>query len=171
MKLVPSGPQKTDGTSVTVALTSSGVAYLIPQDLARLPVGRTYQLWGQIDGRLISLGLLGSHPAVTAFSVNPNAPGSSFAIAVGRSVAADQYAGGPGRRHHLSGPRSIQTRWTWRRPAQARSANRMAKSPASSVGAEGSSGGLVVVPPAARSRAPRPAIQCRLAPSAIPTTA
>lgn len=80
VKLVPSGPQRTNGTSVTVALTSSGAAYLIPQHLAQLAEGRTYQLWGQIDGRMISLGLLGSHPAVTAFSVNPNAPASSFAI-------------------------------------------------------------------------------------------
>jgi anti-sigma factor RsiW len=80
VKLVPSGPQRTNGTSVTVALTSSGAAYLIPQDLAQLAAGRTYQLWGQIDGRMISLGLLGAHPGVTAFSVNPNAPASSFAI-------------------------------------------------------------------------------------------
>jgi hypothetical protein len=80
VKLVPSGPRKSDGTSVTVALTTSGAAYLIPQDLAKLAPGRTYQLWGQIDGRMISLGLLGPHPAVTAFSVNPRAPVSSFAI-------------------------------------------------------------------------------------------
>jgi anti-sigma factor RsiW len=80
VKLVPSGPQKTDGTSVTVALTSSGAAYLIPRDLAQLAPGRTYQLWGRIDGRMISLGLLGPHPSVTAFSVNPKAPVSLFAI-------------------------------------------------------------------------------------------
>jgi anti-sigma factor RsiW len=79
VKLVPPGPQE-HGTSVTVALTSSGAAYLIPKDLAPLPAGRTYQLWGRIDGRMISLGLLGSHPAVTAFSVNPKAPVSLFAI-------------------------------------------------------------------------------------------
>jgi anti-sigma-K factor RskA len=65
---------------VTVALTSSGAAYLLPKDLATLPAGRTYQLWGRIDGRMISLGLLGSRPAVTAFSVNPEAPVSLFAI-------------------------------------------------------------------------------------------
>jgi anti-sigma factor RsiW len=90
VKLVPSGPQGTNATSVTVALTSSGPAYLIPQDLATLPSGRTYQLWGQIDGRMISLGLLGSHPTVTAFSVNPRAPVSSFAITAERSGGALQ---------------------------------------------------------------------------------
>jgi anti-sigma factor RsiW len=90
VKLVPSGPQKTNATSVTVALTSSGPAYLIPQDLATLPSGRTYQLWGQIDGRMISLGLLGSRPTVTAFNVNPRAPVSSFAITAERSGGALQ---------------------------------------------------------------------------------
>jgi anti-sigma factor RsiW len=90
VKLVPSGPQKSNSAAVTVALTSSGAAYLIPQGLAKLPTGRTYQLWGEIDGRMISLGLFGSHPAVTAFSVNPNAPVSSFAITAERSGGALQ---------------------------------------------------------------------------------
>jgi anti-sigma factor RsiW len=90
VKLVPSGAQKASGTSVTVALTSSGASYLIPQGLAKLPAGRTYQLWGQVDGRMISLGLLGSHPAVTAFSVNPKAPASSFAITAEPSGGALQ---------------------------------------------------------------------------------
>ena len=85
VKLVPSGATPAKSTSVTVALTSTGAAYLIPQDLAKLPAGKTYQLWGRINGQLISLGLLGSDPAVTAFSVNPNAPVSSFAITAERS--------------------------------------------------------------------------------------
>jgi anti-sigma factor RsiW len=88
--LVPSGAQKANSPSVTVALTSSGAAYLIPQDLSKLPPGRTYQLWGQINGQMISLGLLGSHPAVTAFSINPKAPVSSFAITAERSGGALQ---------------------------------------------------------------------------------
>lgn len=95
VKLVPSGPQKANSAAVTVALTSSGAAYLIPQDLAKLPPGRTYQLWGQIDGRMISLGLLGSRPAVTAFSVNPRAPASSFAITAEPSGGALQPTGTP----------------------------------------------------------------------------
>ncbi|HEY6625163.1 MAG TPA: anti-sigma factor [Acidimicrobiales bacterium] len=85
VKLVPSGATHANGPSVTVALTSTGAAYLIPQDLAKLPAGKTYQLWGQINGQLISLGLLGSDPSVTAFSINPKAPVSSFAITAERS--------------------------------------------------------------------------------------
>jgi anti-sigma factor RsiW len=85
VQLVPSGATHANGPSVTVALTSTGAAYLIPQDLAKLPAGKTYQLWGQINGQLISLGLLGSDPSVTAFSVNPKAPVSLFAITAERS--------------------------------------------------------------------------------------
>ena len=85
VKLTPSGPLSANSPSVTVALTSSGAAYLIPQDLSALPSGMTYQLWGQINGELISLGLLGSDPVVTAFSVNPKAPASLFAISAERS--------------------------------------------------------------------------------------
>jgi anti-sigma factor RsiW len=85
VKLTPSGPLSANSPSVTVALTSSGAAYLIPQDLSALPSGMTYQLWGQINGQLISLGLLGSDPVVTAFSVNPRASVSLFAISAERS--------------------------------------------------------------------------------------
>lgn len=86
--LVPSRPHRTGSTSVTVALTTSGAAYLIPQGLAKLPADRSYQLWGRIDGRMISLGLLGPHPAVTAFSVDPTTPVSFFAITAERSGGA-----------------------------------------------------------------------------------
>jgi anti-sigma factor RsiW len=85
VKLVPSGAPSASGPTVTVALTTSGTAYLIPQDLSALPSGKSYQLWGEIDGRMISLGLLGPHPAVTAFSVNPKASVAVFAITAERS--------------------------------------------------------------------------------------
>jgi anti-sigma factor RsiW len=83
--LVPSGARSARTPTVTVALTTSGTAYLIPQDLVALPSGKTYQLWGRIDGQMISLGLLGPHPAVTAFAVNPHAPVSVFAITAERA--------------------------------------------------------------------------------------
>jgi hypothetical protein len=52
-------------------------------------------LWGQIDGQTISLGLLGPDPAVTAFSVNPKTPVSSFAITAERSGGVLQPTGTP----------------------------------------------------------------------------
>ena len=57
-ELVPGGTPSANSPSVTVAVTSSGAAYLIPQDLSKLSSHMTYQLWGQIDGQMISLGLL-----------------------------------------------------------------------------------------------------------------
>ena len=53
----------------TVVLTSSGTGFVEAGGLAGLPRYRTYQLWGVIGGKTISLGLLGSHPGVVPFSV------------------------------------------------------------------------------------------------------
>jgi anti-sigma factor RsiW len=73
--------------AATIVLTSSGTGYVLASGLAKLPPDRTYQLWGMVDGTAISLGLLGSKPNVVAFSVDPNAPISAFAV-------TDQHAGG-----------------------------------------------------------------------------
>ncbi|MGH9044990.1 MAG: anti-sigma factor domain-containing protein [Acidimicrobiales bacterium] len=80
--LLPARSASRGGPSVTVALTRRGVAYLIPQNLAALPRDRTYQLWGAVDSRWISFGLLGAHPTTTAFSVAGNAAVTMFAITV-----------------------------------------------------------------------------------------
>lgn len=52
--------------SVQVAI-EDGVGYLLASDLPALPDDRTYQLWGVIDGKVISLGVLGSSPKIVAF--------------------------------------------------------------------------------------------------------
>ncbi|HMD45153.1 MAG TPA: anti-sigma factor [Acidimicrobiales bacterium] len=71
-----------DGTRLAqVVAVPGGHWYLARSDMPRLPGGRTYQLWGVIDGRYISLGLLGPHPSQAAFSV-----GSASPIAVAVSV-------------------------------------------------------------------------------------
>ncbi len=48
---------------------------------------RTYQLWGVVQGKTVSLGLLGNHPGDVAFTVNPSAPIKAFAV-------TDEVAGG-----------------------------------------------------------------------------
>ncbi len=78
--LNPPGSTSSGSSSVEVVLTSSGTGYVIPQKLSALPGNKTYQLWGVIKGQRISLGLLGSKPSVTAFSVDPYVPVSTFAI-------------------------------------------------------------------------------------------
>ena len=48
--------------------------------LAPLPSDRTYQLWGVVGTRTISLGLLGRRPAIVPFSVAGTVPVTAFAI-------------------------------------------------------------------------------------------
>ena len=55
--------------------------------LSALPSDRTYQLWGVVGSRTISLGLLGSHPGIVPFSVAGSPGVSAFAI-------TDEVAGG-----------------------------------------------------------------------------
>jgi hypothetical protein len=65
---------------VTVVLTRSGSGFVEAQGLAALPKSRTYQLWGVVGQRTISLGLLGSDPSVVSFSAAGSVPVRAFAI-------------------------------------------------------------------------------------------
>ncbi len=71
--------------AVTVVLTRSGTGFVEAGGLTSLPNDQTYQLWGVIGDRTISLGLLGSHPGITPFSVAGNADVSAFAITAERA--------------------------------------------------------------------------------------
>ena len=51
------------GASATVAITSDGSAYWLGSTLRAIPADRTYQLWGNDHGRIVSLGLIGSSPS------------------------------------------------------------------------------------------------------------
>jgi anti-sigma factor RsiW len=64
----------------TVVLTSSGSGFVEAGRLAALTDRQTYQLWGVVGQHTISLGLLGPHPSVVAFSVAGSVPVSAFAI-------------------------------------------------------------------------------------------
>lgn len=65
---------------VTVVLTASGTGFVEVEQLRALPSDKTYQLWGVIGGRTISLGLLGPDPAVVPFSVAGDGSVQAFAI-------------------------------------------------------------------------------------------
>jgi anti-sigma factor RsiW len=65
---------------VTVVLAASGTGFVEVHVLPALPAGKTYQLWGSIGGRTISLGLLGPRPAVVPFSVAGDRSVQAFAI-------------------------------------------------------------------------------------------
>jgi anti-sigma factor RsiW len=53
-------------------LDGEGHGFIAGSTLPSLPSDRTYQLWGVIDGRAISLGVLGHRPDVESFSVDGN---------------------------------------------------------------------------------------------------
>ena len=80
----------TGAAPATIVLTAAGTGFVIDdgsKGLAPLPADRTYQLWGVVGHRAISLGLLGPHPGIVPFSVAGTAPISEFAI-------TDEVAGG-----------------------------------------------------------------------------
>jgi hypothetical protein len=79
-----SGPQP---GQVTVVLTKAGSGFVEAQGLAALPKSRTYQLWGVVGQRTISLGLLGPDPSIVSFSAAGSVPVGAFAI-------TDEHAGG-----------------------------------------------------------------------------
>ena len=60
-----------DGSIATQAvITEAGSAYLQASTLPALPNGRTYQLWGDVGDRAVSLGVLGADPEVVRFEVS-----------------------------------------------------------------------------------------------------
>ncbi|MGH9073042.1 MAG: anti-sigma factor domain-containing protein, partial [Acidimicrobiales bacterium] len=73
--LVTAGRQTVSLTSATTSQSAKAVilpggqGYLVTADLRGLPSTETYQLWGLIGGRAISLGLLGPSPGQGSFQV------------------------------------------------------------------------------------------------------
>jgi anti-sigma-K factor RskA len=57
-----------DGVTIDAVLDQDGHGYLVAEALPSLPADRTYQLWGVIDGAVISLGVLGHNPETEMFS-------------------------------------------------------------------------------------------------------
>ena len=57
-----------DGNTVVPAvLARDGTGYVISGDLPALPAGRTYQLWKIVDGRRVSVGVLGPSFTLSPF--------------------------------------------------------------------------------------------------------
>ncbi len=82
-------PTGSGSTPATIVLTAAGTGFVVNHDggLVALPDDRTYQLWGVVGSKTISLGLLGSHPGIVPFSVAGSPTVSAFAI-------TDEVAGG-----------------------------------------------------------------------------
>jgi anti-sigma-K factor RskA len=52
---------------VLAAVRPDGTGFLVPHKLPSAAAGHTYQLWGIVNGKPISLGLLGREPSVVSF--------------------------------------------------------------------------------------------------------
>ncbi len=50
--------------AATVVVSPSGTAYWLASSLPRLSADKTYQMWGLVHGKPVSLGLLGPRPGV-----------------------------------------------------------------------------------------------------------
>jgi anti-sigma factor RsiW len=74
-----------DAVTATAVISPSGTGYLTANHLPALASDRTYQLWGETGGKVISLGLLGRSPSLVAFSAH----GTFHGLAV-----TDEVAGG-----------------------------------------------------------------------------
>lgn len=68
----------------------SGNAYLVNDRLPTLGSAQTYQLWGTVGTRVVSLGLLGNHPADVAFRVDPSSQVSVFAVTAEKAGGVTQ---------------------------------------------------------------------------------
>lgn len=77
------------GEEAQIVIGADGLGYVLSNTLPELPEGRTYQLWAIVPGgdepRVISTGVLGSHPGVAQFQAVGDVVG--FAI-------TDEVAGG-----------------------------------------------------------------------------
>jgi anti-sigma-K factor RskA len=67
-------------TLAVLILLPSGSAYFINSRLAPLPKDQTYQLWGVVGRRTISLGLLGNQPTSVPFTLGTGATVTLFAV-------------------------------------------------------------------------------------------
>ncbi|HEX9969875.1 MAG TPA: anti-sigma factor [Acidimicrobiales bacterium] len=68
---------------VAAVVRPDGEGYVVEDNLPALGHEQTYQLWAMVEGRTVSLGVLGSDPSVTAF----RAPADLKALAVTTEAA------------------------------------------------------------------------------------
>jgi len=68
------------GRLAEIAVLPTGTAFLVNDALPALPAGRTYQLWGLVGSRLISLGLLGARPSAVSFDAGSQGLVTKYAI-------------------------------------------------------------------------------------------
>jgi len=56
------------------AVVAGGHGYLVGARMAVLPASKTYQLWAVVDGRPVSVGVLGNRVTTAAFTMGTLSP-------------------------------------------------------------------------------------------------
>lgn len=57
--------------SASVVAVPDGQAFIVPGKMPAIPAGKTFQAWAVVDGRYISLGVLGRSPGDVALQLEP----------------------------------------------------------------------------------------------------
>jgi hypothetical protein len=96
-----------------IVVLPSGTGYVIDSRLRRLPADRTYQLWGFEQGRTVSLGLLGNHPADVGFTQGNGAQITAYAV-------TSEVAGGVTSPTHVPEAKSAPLTADWSPQSSAR---------------------------------------------------
>jgi anti-sigma factor RsiW len=78
-----------DGLSVPAVVDSDGHGYLDLSALPELPGDQTYQLWGVIDDKAISLGVFGPNPEIETFSAGGGLTALVITTERGNGVISD----------------------------------------------------------------------------------
>jgi anti-sigma-K factor RskA len=66
----------------TFVVLRDGTGYLVHSTMAPLPAGKTYQLWGFVAGKPVSVGIMGSSPHEVAFTLASTPRPSTFGVTV-----------------------------------------------------------------------------------------
>jgi anti-sigma factor RsiW len=84
-RIALTGNASSGATAAELVVLPSGTSFLVNSRLEALPGSETYQLWGIIDGRAISLGVLGAHPSTVPFTLDASSSLTAFAITAERA--------------------------------------------------------------------------------------
>jgi anti-sigma-K factor RskA len=71
-----------DRVLATFVVLRDGTGYLVHSKMSALTAGKTYQLWGFVDGKPVSIGIIGSTPHRAAFTLASSPRPTSFAVTV-----------------------------------------------------------------------------------------
>ncbi|HTB09442.1 MAG TPA: anti-sigma factor [Acidimicrobiales bacterium] len=77
-----------DTVLATFVVLPNGTGYLVNSAMPRLPASETYQLWGIVAGRPVSIGIMGSSPHEVVFTLASSPGPSKLAVTVEPAVGA-----------------------------------------------------------------------------------